>query len=296
MVSDWQKSKLYIFLLGIGMGMLGLLFIFLAWQLRFLAGAISAAGMLLCFFTWAAGRPGTGLRILRSLLLLSVGSFLAVEFLVFQAMSSKEAVVPEVVIVLGAKVNGSQPSIALQDRLQAAIHCLQASPKTIAVVSGGQGPGEEITEGEAMREYLVQHGISGQRILTESQSRTTQENLQYSCQVLEQAGIHPQTVGIVTSDYHIFRACWLARRYFPYAFGLAGKSEAGMRLNYAIREYFAVIKMIQELAEAEISLAAGRRSAIQIAANNRQVPAYCSAVIGFPSSSTEISSEVRGSA
>ena len=239
-----QKGRDYLFLLGIMAVLGGLLLMGFVWQLRFLAGAIAGVGGMICFYACARGSQAYGVRILKGVLLAFLGRFLFVEFFVFQAMAAKPSGAVDAIIVLGAKVNGTQPSVTLQDRLEAAVKYSERAPGALLVVSGGRGAGEDITEAAAMKSYFVAAGIPAQRILLEEQSRTTQENLCNSKRLLEQTGRTPQCVGIVTSDYHIFRACRLAAQYFSAVEGIPGKSAWAMRLNYAVREYFAVVKML----------------------------------------------------
>lgn len=77
-------------------------------------------------------------------------------------------------VILGAQVRGTVPSRALRKRLDTALAYLEENPGTIAVVSGGRGPGEDITEAEIMKEYLLLHGIDEKRILVETDSTTHQ--------------------------------------------------------------------------------------------------------------------------
>jgi len=52
-------------------------------------------------------------------------------------------------VVLGAKVNRDGPSVSLLDRICSAYAYLDEHPQTIAVLSGGQGTDEPITEANA---------------------------------------------------------------------------------------------------------------------------------------------------
>ena len=119
---------------------------------------------------------------------------------------------PDAIIVLGAGVNGSTPSLSMCNRLDAALAYLGANPDALAVVSGGQGEGEDITEAKAMADYLTAHGIDSARIVQEDQSRTTRENLENSFAILRARGYDPANgVGIVTSEYHLYRAKRMVR-------------------------------------------------------------------------------------
>ncbi len=114
------------------------------------------------------------------------------------------------IIVLGAGVHGRTPSRALRGRLDAAIKYLEANPHTIAVVSGGQGPQEDITEAEAMEIYLTDHGIAPERIIREDSSTSTYENFVNSKALLDERFPGGWHAAFVTNDYHIFRAARVA--------------------------------------------------------------------------------------
>ena len=120
-----------------------------------------------------------------------------------------------------------------------------AHPNALAVVSGGQGEGEDITEAEAMANYLTAHGIDSARIVQEDQSRTTRENLENSFAILRVRGYDPADgVGIVTSEYHLFRAKRMARALGAEPVGIAAETTLpSMRINYFIREAFAAAYM-----------------------------------------------------
>ena len=152
---------------------------------------------------------------------------------------------PNAIIVLGAGVNGSTPSLSMCNRLDAALDYLGANPDALAVVSGGQGEGEDITEAEAMADYLTAHGIDSARIVQEDQSRTTRENLENSFAILRARGYDPADgVGIVTSEYHLCRAKRMARALGAKPVGIAAETTLpSMRINYFIREAFAAAYM-----------------------------------------------------
>ena len=84
------------------------------------------------------------------------------------------------IIVLGAHVNGTRLSKALLERARRALEYLEKNPGTKAVLSGGQGEGESISEAQAMSIYLQEHGISSDRLIMEDRSTNTKENLDFS--------------------------------------------------------------------------------------------------------------------
>ena len=114
---------------------------------------------------------------------------------------------PDAIIVLGAGVNGETPSLTLRTRIDAAAAYLEEHPDVPVILSGGQGPGEAITEAECMRRALVRRGADESRLYPEERSTSTQENLRYSRAILEELGVDPaRRVAIVTSDFHLCRA------------------------------------------------------------------------------------------
>ena len=72
---------------------------------------------------------------------------------------------PEFVVVLGAQVHGSEPSLTLKKRLERAYEYMTEHPEATVFVSGGQGPDETQTEASVMAAYLERKGIASERIV-----------------------------------------------------------------------------------------------------------------------------------
>ena len=146
------------------------------------------------------------------------------------------------VIVLGAGVNGNVPSLSLRNRIDGAYNYLAANPDAICIVSGGQGTGENISEAECMFRELTKMGIGAERIWQEDQSTTTRENLKFSLDLIQQrTGIRPTEIGLVSSEYHLYRAGIFAQEQGVTAYGIpAETSWVSLRINYYLREIVAV--------------------------------------------------------
>lgn len=110
------------------------------------------------------------------------------------------------IIVLGAGLNGNEPSLVLAKRLDKAVEYLNNNNNAIAVVSGGQGKGETVSEALAMENYLIEHGISDERIIREEDSSNTYENFEYS-----KLAAGEGRVVFVTSDFHVIRSMQMAK-------------------------------------------------------------------------------------
>ena len=106
--------------------------------------------------------------------------FLVVEGLILGSFHEKGEKGLSYLLVLGSQVYADGPSLVLQYRLDTAIGYLKENPETICIVSGGQGYNEPMTEAEGMARYLEQNGIAAERILLEDQSKTTQQNMEFS--------------------------------------------------------------------------------------------------------------------
>lgn len=170
-----------------------------------------------------------------------VGSFILIEgFLVYnighhQSVESLEEV--DYMIVLGAGLRGEDVSPTLKARLDQAIAYYNLHPKTMIIVSGGQGPDEVISEAEAMRRYLEEMGILRESIIKEDRSTTTLENIAFSKEILMTREETVESVLIITHDYHLFRAQMLAYFMDLESIGLSAESSLLGRINYLIREY-----------------------------------------------------------
>lgn len=141
-------------------------------------------------------------------------------------------------IVLGAGVNGTVPSLTLRERLEATAEYMQAHENTICIVSGGQGTGEDITEAACMSRWLIEKGLDPNRIWLEDKATSTQENLTFSLALIEEAtGSRPLSVGIVSSEYHLFRANLMAKKLeLKPVLIPARTSWITLRINYYMRE------------------------------------------------------------
>lgn len=146
------------------------------------------------------------------------------------------------IVVLGCGVNGTVPSLSLRNRIDAAYAYLAANPDTICVVSGGQGPGEDITEAACMKRELTEMGIEAERIWEEGRSTSTMENLEFSLAVIEaNSGSRPETIGVVSSEYHLYRAGLMAEKQGVQALGIPAKTSwFTLWANYHMREIVAV--------------------------------------------------------
>ena len=187
----------------------------------------------------------TGRIVLAALLVLGAAVFAVFEAPVVSNARTDADPQADYLIVLGAGVNGSTPSLSMVNRLEAALDYLDAYPDAAVIVSGGQDPGENVTEAAAMCDWLLAHGVAETRIVQEDKSTSTRENLENSFAIIRDRGGDPADgVAIVSSEYHLYRAKQMARALGAEPLGVAAATTLPtMRVNYFIREAFAAAYM-----------------------------------------------------
>lgn len=152
-------------------------------------------------------------------------------------------------IILGASVKNTTPSLTLKLRLDSAISYLnKTKDKCYIVVSGGKGDKENISEALAMKNYLVNYGIKTDRIIMEDKSTNTYENFKYSKDKIEKHSknnIENLYIKVVTTDFHSLRSYILAKRnkYKNVSF-FTSKSKMDFVPIFYTREFFALWKSI----------------------------------------------------
>lgn len=153
-------------------------------------------------------------------------------------------------IILGASVKGTTPSLTLQGRLDAALDYIENNnnKNLHIVVSGGQGSDENISEATAMKNYLIKHGVSENKIIVEDKSTSTFENFIYSKKKIEQHSstkISDLNIKVVTTDFHAFRSLLISKKvgYKNITF-YCSKSLPQFMPTYYTREFFAFIKTL----------------------------------------------------
>ena len=146
-------------------------------------------------------------------------------------------------LILGARVRGEAVSLPLKLRLDKGYDYLVKFPQAKVIVSGGQGPGEDITEALAMKRYLVAKGINAKRIIMEDKSTSTFENIKFSREIINKIdNTNKKAICIVTNDFHMFRSKMLANRNNFDPIGIPCSTYWQSYISSYLRESLAVIK------------------------------------------------------
>jgi len=207
-------------------------------------GAAAVAACILLLRIMAKRRPKPA-RILLTVLLCMLGIGLiaaAITGAVLVKAGAGQIVPCDYVVVLGAGVNGTVPSLSLRERLDAAYDYLTEYPESICVVSGGQGSGEDISEAQCMFQDLTARGIDKNRVWMEDKATDTRENIRFSLDLIEEiTGNRPTQIGLVYSEYHLYRANLFAREENIISYGIPARTSwVTLRINYYLREIAAV--------------------------------------------------------
>lgn len=166
--------------------------------------------------------------------------FIAAEILVVRGFTAKPEPDLDYIIVLGAQIYESGPSVVLKYRLDEAADYLKENENTICIVSGGQGYNEPYPEAIGMKNYLVGRGIPESRILTEEKAENTRQNIKYSMVYFDP---EEARVGIVTNDFHAYRGTMLAKKAgIRHVYGVPSGSNPLYLPNNMLREFFGVVK------------------------------------------------------
>ncbi len=203
-----------------------------------LAGGLCIARYFWWRHIYATGcyPPAVPILIARIALAALLALFLIVEGIILAGGMIRPADDAEYIVVLGARVNPDGPSGALRNRTQTAYEYLAAHPDARAVLSGGQGADEPISEARCMHDLLIDMGIAPDRLIIEDASKDTSENLQNSFALIPDGA----RAALVTNNFHMMRARALAKGMGRQVGGIPVATSAISLPHYLLREFAGV--------------------------------------------------------
>lgn len=120
------------------------------------------------------------------------------------AASADQARPSDAIAVFGAAEYSGRPSPVLHARLDHAVELYHEQMAPLIVTLGGGGGGDHgLTEGGVGRDYLLQQGIPFDRIVAETESVDTEEQVARLAEIAHQR--HLNTIVVVSDGTHLFR-------------------------------------------------------------------------------------------
>jgi vancomycin permeability regulator SanA len=147
-------------------------------------------------------------------------------------------------IILGCQIrkDGSLTPL-LKSRVDKAIEFrnnqLESTKKDLIFIpSGGKGNDEVISEAEAIKNYLLEHGINEKNILVENKSKNTYENIKFSNKLINNKKAN---IAFSTTNYHVMRAGLIATEQGLKLEGIGAKTKSYFWINAFIREFIGTL-------------------------------------------------------
>ncbi len=144
----------------------------------------------------------------------------------------------DAILVLGARVwDNGEPSGILKDRISTGIDLFEAGASDRMLMSGDHGQ-DDYDEVNAMKDYAVEQGVPSSSIFLDHAGFSTYESVYRARDIFQ-----VQTVVIVTQQYHLYRALYIANKMGLTAYGVASDRRLydGI-LSFEAREILARIK------------------------------------------------------
>ncbi len=233
--------------IGFALLLLGLVLILLPLHIA-MTGLTAAGYGFLCLADWFTERRGwrRGWHTVIVAVGVAVGAVLVsatAAVLLLGRSDWERAEKADYIVVLGAQTHGGQPSRTLRARLDMALVLMGRNPDAVVIVSGGKGSDEDFPEALVMYNYMTSRGADSSRLYQEPKSHNTRENLIFSAEIASQLGLDPDGAAIVTSEFHLCRAKYIAGTLGFETVGVASRTTPKvLMLNYALREVFAFVK------------------------------------------------------
>ena len=142
------------------------------------------------------------------------------------------------ILVLGCLVHSDgEPSDMLHDRLQRGVELYKAGAAPKLLMSGDHGR-EDYDEVAAMKQFAITEGIASEDVFMDHAGFSTYESIIRARDVFQ-----AQKIIIVTQEYHLYRALYLAQKLGLEAYGVSSdyRSYSGQS-GREIREILARVK------------------------------------------------------
>ena len=151
------------------------------------------------------------LLALGAVIFLSVVIALSIAISIWNYGKTDEKAPSDVAIVLGAAVWDGEVSPVYRERINHAIALYEDGFVDYIILTGGFGEGSYKSDSQVAKEYALSQGIPEERLLIEEKSTITEENLEFSKEVMEENDL--ETAIIVSDPLHMKRSMLIAKDY-----------------------------------------------------------------------------------
>lgn len=184
-----------------------------------------------------------------SILIMGIIGFLSIIIINYHVKSSvKQKIIStqeaskmdksDCILVLGAMVwNNSRPSHMLEDRLKQGIELYEIGASDRIIMSGDHGQ-KGYDEVNVMKKYATDRGIPSYHVFMDHAGFSTYESLYRAMDIFQ-----AKKIIIVTQEYHLYRALYIANKMGLEAYGVASnpREYAGQEAR-DVREVLARVK------------------------------------------------------
>ena len=179
----------------------------------------------------------------RIIFILFLISFISIQYIIISGEHTDDEVYnADRVLVLGSRIYDNRPSAALQSRLDTAIELLNENQDAVLIVCGGQGSNEIMPEAHMMKDYLLQNGVSEDKILVEDKSKNTIENIKNAKELYN---LENYKTAVITNEFHLARARQLMKQAGLDAYGMPAPTPyILLKLVSHLREYCSTLGLI----------------------------------------------------
>jgi len=129
------------------------------------------------------------------------------EWSVYRAIRDQAAVdeaqPADAIVVFGAAQYNGTPSPVLKARLDHVFDLEERNLAPVVITTGGSGGDPKFTEAGVSRDYLVQEGVAGEKVLSENHGESTYQSVQAVAGILKQR--HGKTCIAVSDGFHLYR-------------------------------------------------------------------------------------------
>ena len=134
--------------------------------------------------------------------------------------------------VLGYKLDKDKMTNTLKYRLDKAYDYAYKNENCTLVLCGGVTEGNTKSEALVMYDYLVDKGIDETRLVTESRSLNTKENIKNALDAIDESG----KIVVISSNYHLMRAKQICKKCEIKALGVGAKAPLELLPNQLMIE------------------------------------------------------------